>query len=461
MLRSTFLLLMWLSFLGLGAAVPFVAGLGYVWIDLFSPHRVAYSLLPGMPVAMITALVMMGAYVAFDRAAPPRPTALMVLIVLFAIWITLTTTWAVVPDSAWRKWDWAVKAVGVAAFLPFLFRSRIQIDALLVTMILSVAATMLPYGIKTLISGGGYGTNLGLFGGNYGLAESSTLAMAASASIPLILYLRNHSRVLPRGRLTTVACYGLVVAALLTVIGTTARTGLVALAVLAVVMWWRSHHKTVYVLAALVLAAIGWAVADQTYIDRMMTIFDYGSESSALGRIAVWLWTLEYVGANPLGGGFDVYRVNTFSVPIEGAPGEFLTVQGKAFHSIYFEVLGEHGIPGLALYLGIVATMFLNLRRVMRDTRGERGLLWAHELARSLIVTLVVYLAGGAFVGIAFQPMLYYFAALTISLHQFVRRAKAADPAPAPAADETAAAPAERRRPPSIWGETGRTPQPR
>ena len=52
-----------------------------------------------------------------------------------------------------------------------MIRSRIQIEAFAQTYVLSLAANFVPFGVKTFISGGGYGTNLGLEQGNAGLSE--------------------------------------------------------------------------------------------------------------------------------------------------------------------------------------------------------------------------------------------------------------------------------------------------
>ena len=86
-----------------------------------------------------------------------------------AIWVTLTLIWAQVPDAAWEKWDWAFKTVAFATFLPFVIRSRVQIEAFAQTYVFSLAANFVPFGLKVLISGGGYGRDLGLVGGNSGL----------------------------------------------------------------------------------------------------------------------------------------------------------------------------------------------------------------------------------------------------------------------------------------------------
>ena len=130
------------------------------------------------------------AYLLMDRRSPPRPNLIMVLIVAMGVWVTYTTAFeAVAPEWAWVKWDWAIKTIGFAAFMPFLFRSRVQIEAFLQVYVFSAAIQTVPYGVKTILSGGSYHANLGLLSGNSGLAEGSTLSTVAIMGVPIILWL--------------------------------------------------------------------------------------------------------------------------------------------------------------------------------------------------------------------------------------------------------------------------------
>ena len=95
---------------------------------------------------------------------------------------------------------------------------------------------------------------------------------------------------------------------------------------------------------------------------------------------------------------------------------------GKAAHSIYFEVLGDHGFVGLALYLAILAAAWLNTFQVLNVTRTRPDLAWAHELARMLQISLVAFLVGGAALSMAYYDGVLVVFALTAALLQVVRR---------------------------------------
>src|SRR5689334_7028275 len=105
----------------------------------------------------------------------------------------------------------------------------------------------------------------------------------------------------------------------------------------------------------------------EVWTERMGTIQTAGSDASAMGRVAAWLWTLDYVKEHPLGGGFNVYFINSFSLPM--SDGSTLEVKGKALHSIYFEVLGELGIPGIVMFLSMLGWSIMTLLSIRRFTR--------------------------------------------------------------------------------------------
>ena len=71
MLRSAYVTVIYLGFLILGLSAPFVFSLGYVWVDTFSPQKVATEVLPLFPVSLIMAVSAIGGYVMFDRKSPP------------------------------------------------------------------------------------------------------------------------------------------------------------------------------------------------------------------------------------------------------------------------------------------------------------------------------------------------------------------------------------------------------
>lgn len=428
MLRSLWLLFVYVSFLGLSCSAPFVATLGYVWVDTFQPQSVAYIVLNQLPVAMIMGIAALLGYLALDRRSPPPMTLQTGLQISMVIWICCTTLWAQAPEAAWQKWDWAFKTVAFATFIPYVIRSRVQIEAFAQTYVLSLAANFIPYGIKVMISGGGYGVNLGLQGGNSGLAEGGLLSTACLMAVPLAMFLASHSQLIPKMKLLPVAYWGVAVLAIATALGTYERSAIVGLGMLGVYMWVRSKHK----LGFGIVLAIGLCIILYVGVGALNSraaIGDYQSDNSTYVRILVWRWTLEFTATHPFGGGFVSYLINHIEVPENGSVPAHIEF-GRAFHSSYFEVLGEHGYPGIVMFLLLVGSTFVMLRRIGKKARPYPELQWVTALSDALQSGLAVFLSCGAFVGLAFQPMFWYFVSMGICLNAYMWRIEQQGAAP-------------------------------
>ncbi len=421
MLRSIWLLFVYLSFVGLSSAAPFVATLGYVWVDTFQPQAVAYIILNQMPVALIMGIVALLTYVAADRRSPPPLSLETVLQVMMALWVTLTLTWAEVPSAAWDKWDWAFKTIIFSAFVPYVIRSRVQIEAFVQTYVFSLAANFVPFGLKVLLAGGGYGRNLGLEQGNSGLSEGGLLSTACLMIVPLALFLSKHSQLIPRWKIMPAAYWGVAGLAVVTAVGTYERSALIGLIVVVLFLWARSKHKVAYGLLVCVLGSALIYTSSNAWNARISTIGNFELESSAYTRILVWRWTMDYAAANPFGGGFMSYLINHIEIPGTSASAAQIEF-GRAFHSIYFEFLGEQGFPGLLMFLAAAGVALLRLHRTSRRARSNPELAWVVALSDALQAGMAVFLTSGAFVGIGFQPMFWYFLSMSISLNAYMWR---------------------------------------
>lgn len=398
--------------LAMGFQASFIFVLGYVWVDIFTPQEIAFSLISSVPVSMILGLCVFVGFFRLPKDPFVRPRAVTWITLFFGVWLTLTLMWAAVPDAALVKWDRAFKCVMFSALVPFFLRTRVHVEAMLWTLVVSGIAHCIPFGLKVLLSGGGYGRPLGLILSNHGMGEGSTLALIAVCLVPMCLYLYKHQTLVPYPRLTKLMLGGFIALAVLTAIGTYARTGLVALGLLSLLLIMRSKSKFTYLVLVSLGAAVVAGIASDEWMGRMNTIGD-NTENSAMGRVGVWLWTLDYVAAHPWGGSFDVYRINTSKLLL--ADGSTLDVAGKAFHSVYFEVLGETGVPGFICFMLLVLCTRNAFARVSRLPVGPEDV-WIQDVSRYLLFTLYIFLAGGTFVGIGFQSFFYYLVALGMAL---------------------------------------------
>ena len=418
--------------IALGFRRPFVWVLTYAYVDIVSPHHLSYYLLNSVPISMIAAAFAIGGWMVMDRKEAitfaPRQ-ALMALLLLYA---GLTTINADFPTEAALKWEWVWKSVFWAIFLPMALSTRLRIEAYLLIMILSAASIVIVGGMKTAVSGGGYGALNLMVEKNSGLYESSTISTVAIAIVPIILWLSKHGTIYKRDWMVRIFAANLVFACLLIPVGTQARTGLVCIAVLAILMLRNVKRRLLYMGLIGAAALVAIPMLPESFTTRMETIQTYEADQSASTRLAVWAWTWDYAKDNPFGGGFDAYLQNSFRTQIVATPGEaavqvrdwtVLEDQGRAYHSSYFEMLGEQGFPGLFLWLLIHAIGLIRmevLRRGYYHAEGDRA--WISPLASSLQNAQIIYLVGSLFVGIAFQPFIWMLLAVQIAFDAWVRR---------------------------------------
>ncbi len=425
MLRSLLLLFMYFSFIGSALGVPFVATLGYVWLDLLQPqtmHTVMF--LNSFPVALIMGIAALGLYAMLDRRSPPPVTPELILQVMMALWITFTSQFfAVAPDLTWDKWNWAFKTIAFTTFVPFVIRSRVQIEAFVQIFLLALAANFMPFGAKVLISGGGYGVNLGLQDGNAGLAEGGFLSTACLMAVPLALHLAAHTEILPKAKIWRLMYWTMAGLGIATAVGTYERSALLGMGILGGTVVLRSKNKIMYGIVVACVAGVIAFNAGSAYKARMGTIESYHSEGSAEARIRIWQWTLGFASSHPLGGGFNAYVTSVVEVP-DSSEGPAHVETGRAYHSSYFEVLGEQGFPGLSMFLSLAALTFWRLGRMRRMTKGVPDFEWVASLCSATEVGLAVFFTSGAFVSLGFQPMFWYFIAITLCLNGYLYNAQ-------------------------------------
>jgi len=170
----------------------------------------------------------------------------------------------------------------------------------------------------------------------------------------------------------------------------------------------------------------------------MGTIQNYDELQSVQGRFNAWwmCWNLAK-DRFPIGGGFAIYEPDVFA---RYAPDP---LDLHAAHSIYFQVLGEHGFMGLALFLMIFGATYWNARWVVRHSAGRPELRWANDLARMIQVALVAYAVGGAFLSLSYFDLPYYMAIAASAARVVVGRQLAGD-APASTRPPVASGPVPR-----------------
>ena len=129
-------------------------------------------------------------------------------------------------------------------------------------------------------------------------------------------------------------------------------------------------------LILIVISAVGvWNLAPTAWIDRMMTIETYNEDASAESRLDIWHRAWMLAKMRPIvGGGFHwSYDPSVINEILANTDDPKMTIP-RAAHSIWFEMLGDHGFVGLALFITILGSVFIDAQWLIRNTRRDPGL---------------------------------------------------------------------------------------
>jgi probable O-glycosylation ligase (exosortase A-associated) len=180
-------------------------------------------------------------------------------------------------------------------------------------------------------------------------------------------------------------------------------------------MKWRSKVLIAVLLIPVAFAAL--AYAPERLFLRAESIQNYEQDDSAMQRIAAWHLAWDIAVDRPLrGGGFnyegDASRWYAYLDP------KYATVVKGAHvaHSIYFQVLGQHGFVALSLFMLVFFLTYRRLGQLKRRTSRIPELQWIGEYAWALRAGLVGYAITGAFLNLAYFDLYYLFICLTAML---------------------------------------------
>ncbi len=389
---------------------PRFGAYAWAWLSMMNPHRLAYGFARSLPFAQLVALSTMIGFL-FSKERKPFPVnGITVVYLLFIFWMSFTCLFAMnKPEIVLDRWVFALKIHLMLFMTLMLIRGREQIDGLIWVVTVSIGFYGLKGGVWTLLTGGG--------GRVWGppdsmIQDNNGLALALVMLIPFMYYLYHvASRRWVR--------LGLMAAGITTcfaILGSQSRGALLALVAMAFLLAIKGKRPFLmsFILTGLLATAI--LSMPETWLARMETIQNYEQDGSAMSRIYTWttLWNLAldrpFVGAgfatdNPLV--FALYAPDSVAGNYSGAV--------LVAHSIYFQALGEHGFPGLLLYLSLGFFTWWTASRLARKTRDDPEFgHWVPLLMRMVQVSLTGFAVGGAFLSLVHFDLPYYILAYVI-----------------------------------------------
>lgn len=404
-IRDVAITLFVLSLLPFAVRRPWIGAVAYGWISIMNPHKLTWGFAYNMPFAqLIAAATILGLVFSPDDKRLPGKSPVVALVV-FYLWMCLTTMTAIDLSSSVDIWAQVTKNFLMIVVALMVVKSRTHVDYLAWALVIAIGYFSFKGGIFTAITGGSSRV-WGPPGGK--IQENNALAVAVIMVIPLMRWLQLHTETRwfnARNKWVRRGLMVLMFLSVLSALGSQSRGAFLALSVMAAIFWWKSKRKILIGLGIAVVASAGLLVMSEKWEARMQTIKTYEEDQSAMSRLFAWETMYNLAKDRPMvGGGFETATSQVYQSYTPDPSSPWVVVA----HSIYFATLGQHGFVGLSLFLLLWFVTWRAASRIIVMSRAVPDLLWAGDLARMCHVSLIAYLIGGAFLDLQYFELPYY-----------------------------------------------------
>lgn len=389
---------------------PYIGLLLWIWLGIMNPHRLTYGFAHNLPFAQISAIFFfLGILLNLKQTYRFPWNGITVAMLAFVLWIGVSPWFSFHPEFEFEPWVRAFK-IQLMVLIGFLVvGNRRQLNAIIAILALSVGFYGIKGGIFTVLTGGNYR----VWGPDDSfIADNNALALAVIMVVPLFRYLQLEME----NKWIKWGSVGAMLLCSASALGSHSRGAFLAIVAMSFFLWLKSPKKLGLGIAMAIAVALFLPFMPEQWYARMSTIQTYDQDASASGRINAW-WVAWNVAVDrfPIGAGFKMYQADVFAIY---APNP---LDIHAAHSIYFQVLGEHGFLGLFLFLSIFLLAWRYGGYVIRETRNRPELTWARNLAAMVQVSLVGYAVGGAFLSLSYFDLPYYLVLVLVVLKGIVR----------------------------------------
>ena len=395
---------------------PYIGVLVWSWLGYMNPHSLTFGFAYDFPYSQIVAIVtIVGLVLTKDKKGLPL-NKVTVTWLIFIVWMWISTQLALVPERADWEFDRTIKIQLISIITVLLIYKQKHVLLLVWVIVLSLGFYGVKGGIFSILSGGVsrvYGPSRGF------IEDNNALALALIMIVPLIRFL--YGQVEPKWGKYLVATMGVLV--IVSIFGSQSRGALVGGAAMVLFLILKSENRFRFLIPVLVLMVSVYSFMPASWHERMSTIKNYEEDTSAMGRINAWYFSVNLALDHPaFGGGFGVYTPEIFR-NYAPEPEDF-----HDSHSIYFEVLAEHGFGGLMWFLLLGLFTFMLGSSIIKRSRGSPDIEWTGKLAAMMQVGLVGYAVTGAFLGLAYFDLLYHYVALMVVLDRLIRESATETP---------------------------------
>ena len=353
-----------------------------------------------MPFAYIIAVVVLiGVMTTRDEKRRTLPVCRETLL-LIALWgvYTLSTAFALYPDEAWPQW-WKVSKILIFSVLTLLyFQDRYRLRILFLVVALSIGFYGLKGGIWVFKTGGS-GSSAVLGPEGTFLGGNTEIGLALNMILPFLLCLGREE---PRRWLRRLmfAAFGFSIVAIMF---TYSRGAILGLPPVLMMLFFSGRRKFIGIVGMVILAYFVMLYPPKEWFTRVQSIHDYQDDRSSRMRLESWKVAWHLALDRPLtGAGF-------WAMDHDAVFGRYLPdyIRAQSAHSIWFQVLADHGFPGLILFSGLIVSSYIAMFRLNSSAKRRRDADWLINYCQMIEASMMAYLVSGSFLSQSYWDLFY------------------------------------------------------
>lgn len=400
-LRGSLLILFIVGSLPVCFIRPFYGIILWTIIAFLNPQAYTWSAAASFPWALAVAVPTILGFLAFDRGLQRiRGREVFLLLLLWGWFFVSTAISTNTPlfmhhaQDTWYRFNFVSKIL----LMTVLTVAIVSNFERLRTLVIVIACCFGAYVVKSfpfiVMTGGAHR----LYGPDHSMiADNNDFGLALNMTLPLFFFLAQTEtkKWYRRGFgflfLLTIPC----------IFFTYSRGALLGLVVLSTLMLLRLKQRFLLLPVAGLAIAVALLFAPEEWRHRMDPTRSDAVDASARARFNAWNYAWNLASEYPVaGGGFDTFTHELFA---RYAPNGAI-IHGP--HSVYFEILAEHGFVGLALYLTLIASCFATTFSLSRAAK-RRGDPVVAQYCLMFQFCITGFLISGIFLGRAYFD--YYF----------------------------------------------------
>jgi probable O-glycosylation ligase (exosortase A-associated) len=393
---------------------PTFGALAYVGFGVLSPQSYTWDFSRTFPHSKLIAVGTLVGYF-FSRESrkfPHQPEARLML----ALWALfgLSTLFGIDPERALPGLIITSKILAMTFLLAVLFDTEAKLKLLLKVIALGLGLHALKAGLFVITTGG-----VSPIEGPPGtfLEANNTLGLALAMNVPLLYYLsRVETNFWIRWAMRAMLLFSYPAVA-----GTFSRGDWIGLAVITLMIIIKSRRKLfVFIAVGIFAAVITWIpyIVSREMANRYETIENYQEDGSVQTRFWNWEFCKRVAIARPVfGAGFSFYSLEAYARYFP----EFLEAwPGKVWscHNTALSILAEHGVLAAFLWIGLMGSSLLSLRRMRSQARVRNEVSWVSNYTDMLSIALIGYAVSAMFIDVAYYEGFYQLVAAILILKE-------------------------------------------